>query len=116
MAYSVRRVVLRDNEDPWFPKSNGTWEVVDDETGKVVYRFKWKYSGDRAEWDDRHWWTGPKEVRVSADGKWVECVKQTGVKHGIAFEGTLGEAIERHPLPAPSQSSGPPVSESSEEE
>lgn len=107
MGYSVRKIILRDNEDEWFPKSSGRWEVVDDH-GTVAYKFKWKHTGDHAEWDNRDWYQGPMQVRISADGQWVECVLQTGVKHGISFPGTLGERIERHPLP--------PVSELPEEE
>ncbi|MCB9933097.1 MAG: hypothetical protein H6841_06730 [Planctomycetes bacterium] len=98
MAYKIERIVEKDNEDPWFPKQQGRWEVRDD-AGKVIYKFKWWFTGDRAEWDDREFWDGPMVVRISTDGKWVECVYQTGVQHGIAFEGTLGEKIERHPLP-----------------
>ncbi|MCB9896263.1 MAG: hypothetical protein H6839_17670 [Planctomycetes bacterium] len=99
MGYSVRKITLKDNEDPWFPKSSGKWEVVDDTTGKVVYRFRWSHNGDYAEWDNRDFYTGPMSVRISPDGKWVLCVMQTGVNHGIAFAGTLGEKVVRHPLP-----------------
>jgi len=98
MAYKIERIVEKDNENPWFPEQQGRWEVRDS-AGKVIYKFKWEFTGDRAEWDDREFWEGPKAVRISTDGKWVECVYQTGVQHGIAFEGTLGEKIERHPLP-----------------
>ena len=98
MGYSVRKITLQDNHDPWFPKSSGTWEVVDDDTGEVVYRFEWKHTGDYAEWDDRDFYTGPMDVRISSDGQWVECLMQTGVEHGITFPGQLGERIERHAL------------------
>jgi hypothetical protein len=98
VKYEVREVVTFDNEDGWYPKKRGRWEVVD-ENGQVVMTFKYRYSADNAEWPEREWWQGPKHVRISDDGKFVECVHQTGVQHGVAFEGTLGEKVERHPLP-----------------
>lgn len=98
MGYKILKIVDKDNEDPWFPVRKGRWEVHDDD-GKVLYRFKWKMKGDYAEWDDREWWTGPMEVRISSDGKYVEACYQTGIQHGIAFAGTLGQRVERLPLP-----------------
>lgn len=98
MSYEIREVVTFDNEDEWYPKKRGRWEVVD-ESGRVVMSFKYRFHGDNAEWPEREWWQGPKEVRISDDGRFVECVHQTGVKHGVAFDGTLGEEVRRHPLP-----------------
>ena len=98
MSYKVLKIVDKDNGDEWFPVKQGRWEVHDAD-GNVIYKFKWKMKGDYAEWDDREWWTGPMEVRISEDGKHVEVCYQTGIKHGIAFTDTLGQRVERHPLP-----------------
>lgn len=98
MTFSVRNITTFDNENPWWPERRGRWEVLD-EAGHVVYRFEWNFNGDYAEWDDREFWQGPMRVRISADGKWVECVMPTGVEHGVTFPGRTGERIERHPLP-----------------
>lgn len=98
MGYTVRNITTYDNENPWWPERRGHWEVVDD-AGDVVYSFEWHFNGDKAEWDEREFWQGPRQVRISNDGQWVECVMQTGVEHGFTFPGQTGERVERHPLP-----------------
>lgn len=98
MGYTVRKIIDKDNADEWLPRVRGRWEVHDAD-GEIVYQFKWKLKGDNTEWPEREWWQGPMDVRISEDGKWVECYHQSGIKHGIAFEHTLGQRVERHPLP-----------------
>lgn len=98
MRYKVEKIVEKEWGNEWYPQKRGRWEVRD-ESGKVVYSFNWKFKGDNAEWPEREWWTGPMEVRISDDGCSVECYYQTGIKHGIAFEHTLGKRMESHPLP-----------------
>jgi hypothetical protein len=97
MAYSVEKIIEKEWGNDWYPQKRGRWEVRD-ENGNVVHSFKWKMKADLGEWPEREWWTGPMDVRISEDGKFVECLHQAGIAHGASFPDTQGQRVERHPL------------------
>jgi hypothetical protein len=98
MTYSVEQVITYDNHDEFFPKRKGKW-IVRNAAGEIVYQFKFSYRGDLAEWDNRHYWQGPADVRVSDDGTCVECLHQDRTRFGASEPEPNRGRTERHPLP-----------------
>ncbi len=100
MAWTVRKVVesRKDESDGWYVVTEGRWEVVDD-AGVVAYRFAFSVTEDHTEWPDRYFEDGPRDVRISADGKFVECFYGLEAVAGFTFEHHPQGKVERHPLP-----------------
>ena len=98
MTYTVEQVITHDNHDDYFPKRSGKW-IVRDAAGAIVYLFKFSYKGDLAEWDTRHHWQGPVDVRISDDGSCIECLHQDHASFGVSEPGPDRGRTERHPLP-----------------